>query len=106
MVVDGDKTDAIRRKHELQIVAALQKVSGKTGEVTHNDSLDAPRFYQRQQPLHTGTVHIGAGVAIVYDLLNGSLQIRAGCEEVPHAETLCGDTEALCGISACDVAIL
>ena len=106
MVVDGDEADAIRRKYKLQIVAALQKVSGKTGEVTHNDSLNISRLYQRQQPLHTGAVHIGAGVAIVYDLLNGSHQIRAGREEIPHAEALCGDTEALCGISTCDVTIL
>ena len=87
-------------------MATLQKVSGKAGEVTHNDSLDAPRLYQRQQPLHTGAVHIGAGVAIVYDLLNDSLQIRTGRKEVLYTETLCGDTEALCGISACDIAIL
>ena len=96
----------MRRKHELQIVAALQKVSGKTGEVTHNDSFDTSRLYQRQQPLHTGTVHIGAGVAIVYDLLNGSLQIRSRREEVLYTKALCGDTEALCGISAYDIAIL
>ena len=29
VIVDGDETDAIRRKYKLQIVSALQKVSGK-----------------------------------------------------------------------------